>query len=235
MAVSIEIKNLKKVFGNIKAIDDICLNFYQGQIVALLGPNGAGKSTLMNMIAGFLKPSSGCVKVLGNDVAECPIEIKRHIGFLPEGSPLYNDMSVKMFLSYMAELRGCEKTEVDKVVMMSNLENVVDQKIDTLSKGYKRRVGFAASVLSNPQILLLDEPTDGLDPNQKEHMLGLIKDMSKNKTIVVSTHLLDEAENIADRILIMDKGKIKADGDVDAILKVTRTSSLDEAFVKLTR
>ena len=235
MAASIEISGLKKNFGNIKAIDDVNLNFYQGQIVALLGPNGAGKSTLMNVIAGFLKPSCGCVKVLGYDVAEYPIEVKKHIGFLPEGSPLYNDMSVKMFLEYVAELRECEKKEVEKVVMLANLEKVVKQKIDTLSKGYRRRVGFAASVLGNPQILLLDEPTDGLDPNQKEHMLGLIKDMSKNKTIVVSTHLLDEAKSIADRILIMDCGKIKADGDVEAILKVTRTDSLDNAFVKLTR
>lgn len=235
MAVSIEIKGLKKNFGNIKAINDVNLNFYQGQIVALLGPNGAGKSTLMNVIAGFLRPSCGCVKILGNDVAEHPIEIKQHIGFLPEGSPLYNDMSVKMFLNYVAKLRGCEKTEVDKVVLLANLEKVVGQKIDTLSKGYRRRVGFAASVLGNPQILLLDEPTDGLDPNQKEHMLGLIKDMSKDKTILISTHLLEEAEGVADRILIMDEGKIKADGDIDAILKVTRTNSLDDAFVKLTR
>lgn len=235
MAVSIEIKGLKKNFGKIKAINDVNLNFYQGQIVALLGPNGAGKSTLMNVIAGFLRPSCGCVKILGNDVAEYPIEIKQHIGFLPEGSPLYNDMSVKMFLNYVAKLRGCEKTEVDKVVLLANLEKVVGQKIDTLSKGYRRRVGFAASVLGNPQILLLDEPTDGLDPNQKEHMLGLIKDMSKDKTILISTHLLEEAEGIADRILIMDEGKIKADGDIDAILKVTRTKSLDDAFVKLTR
>ncbi len=235
MAISIKIKGLKKNFGKIKAIKDIDLNFYQGQIVALLGPNGAGKSTLMNIIAGYIKSSAGSVKIFEKEVAEYPVELKQIIGFLPEGSPLYNDMSVKMFLKYIAELKGCEYSEVDRVILLANLEKAVGQKIDTLSKGYRRRVGFAASVLGNPQILLLDEPTDGLDPNQKEHMLGLIKDMSKDKTIIISTHLLEEAKTVADRVLIMDGGKIKADGDVDAILKITRTNSLDDAFVKLTR
>lgn len=235
MAISIKIKGLKKNFGKIKAIKDIDLNFYHGQIVALLGPNGAGKSTLMNIIAGYIKSSAGSVKIFEKEVAEYPVELKQIIGFLPEGSPLYNDMSVKMFLKYIAELKGCEYSEVDRVILLANLEKAVGQKIDTLSKGYRRRVGFAASVLGNPQILLLDEPTDGLDPNQKEHMLGLIKDMSKDKTIIISTHLLEEAKTVADRVLIMDGGKIKADGDVDAILKITRTNSLDDAFVKLTR
>ena len=128
-----------------------------------------------------------------------------------------------------------KKDEVKKVMALANIENVAKQKIETLSKGYKRRVGFAVGILGNPPILLLDEPTDGLDPNQKEHMLGLIKDMSKDKTIIISTHLLDEAETIANRIMIMNKGKIKVDGDLDAVLKQTRTSSLENAFIKLTR
>ena len=154
---------------------------------------------------------------------------------MPEGAPLYADMSVENFLKYMAELKSLPKSEAKRVMALANIENVAKQKIETLSKGYKRRVGFAVSILGNPPILLLDEPTDGLDPNQKEHILGLIKDMSNDKTIIISTHLLDEAEGIANRIMIMDKGKIKVDGDLEAVMKQTRTNSLENAFTKLTR
>lgn len=235
MPCSINVKDLTKVFGSVRAIDKVSFTAYPSQIVALLGPNGAGKSTLMNIIAGFLSQTSGCVEIFGKNNVVKPIETKKCIGFLPEGSPLYTDMSVEKFLNYVAELKSLQKNEVKRVMTLANIENVAKQKIETLSKGYKRRVGFAVSILGDPPILLLDEPTDGLDPNQKEHMLGLIKDMSKNKTIIISTHLLDEAETIASRIMIMNKGKIKVDGDVEAVLKQTRTSSLENAFIKLTR
>ena len=186
----------------------------------------------MNMITGYLNPSSGEIKILGKALSNSS---KKDIGFLPEGAPLYGDMSVKSFLRYIAELKSQPLSEVVRVMNLSSTTQVADQKIETLSKGFKRRVGFASSLIGNPPILLLDEPTDGLDPNQKEHMLNLIKDMSRDKTILISTHLLDEAEAVANRILIMDKGIIKADGDLDAILKKTKTTSLENAFIKLTR
>lgn len=235
MPCSIEVKNLVKSFGKVCAVDNVSFTAYPSQIIALLGPNGAGKSTLMNMIAGFLSQTSGYVKIFDKNNSLYSIETKKEVGFLPEGAPLYADMSVESFLKYMAELKSLSKDEVKKVMALANIENVAKQKIETLSKGYKRRVGFAVGILGNPPILLLDEPTDGLDPNQKEHMLGLIKDMSKDKTIIISTHLLDEAETIANRIMIMNKGKIKVDGDLEAIMKQTRTSSLENAFIKVTR
>lgn len=235
MAKTIEIINLCKTFGTIKAVDSVSLDMYSGQLIALLGPNGAGKSTLMNMLAGYLAPSSGQIKILEKDLTQNPIFAKQNIGFLPEGSPLYGDMSVQGFLSYMAELKSLNRNEVKKTLLLANIEDVAEQKIETLSKGYKRRVGFAVSILSNPPVLLLDEPTDGLDPNQKEHMLGLIREMSKDKTILISTHLLDEAKENAGRILIMNHGQIKADGDIEIIKKQTRTTSLENAFIKLTR
>ena len=203
MSCSIEVKNLVKSFGCVNAVDDVSFNAYPSQIIALLGPNGAGKSTLMNMISGFLSQTKGKIEIFGNDNTNYPIETKKQIGFLPEGAPLYSDMNVEFFLQYLAELKSLPREEVKRVMTLANIEHVAKQKIETLSKGYKRRVGFAVSILGNPPILLLDEPTDGLDPNQKEHMLGLIKDMSKDKTILISTHLLDEAESIANRIMIM--------------------------------
>ena len=235
MPCSVDVKKLTKLYGDKCAVDDVSFTAYPSQIIALLGPNGAGKSTLMNIIAGFLSQTNGNVEIFGKDNSLCPIETKKEIGFLPEGSPLYADMSLEAFLKYIAELRSQPKSEVKKVMVLANIEDVAKQKIETLSKGYKRRVGFAVSILGNPPILLLDEPTDGLDPNQKEHMLGLIKDMSKDKTIIISTHLLDEAAFIANRIMIMNKGKIKVDGDLDAVMKQTRTTSLESAFIKLTR
>ena len=235
MPCSIDVKNLTKSFGTICAVDNVSFTAYPSQIITLLGPNGAGKSTLMNMIAGFLSQTKGKVEIFGKDTFLYPIETKKEIGFLPEGAPLYADMSVENFLKYLAELKSLPKDEVKKVMILANIQDVAKQKIETLSKGYKRRVGFAVSILGNPPILLLDEPTDGLDPNQKDHMIGLIKDMSKEKTIIISTHLLDEAEVIANRIMIMNKGKIKVDGDLEAVLKQTRTTSLENAFIKLTR
>ena len=235
MPASIVVENLTKDFDCVTAVNNVSFSAYPSQIIALLGPNGAGKSTLMNMISGYLAPSSGSVKISGIDNCTDDILTKQQIGYLPEGAPLYMDMSVKGFLLYIAELKGFDKKEAERAMSLANITDVANQKIETLSKGYKRRVGFAVSVLGDPPILLLDEPTDGLDPNQKDHMLGIISDMSKDKTIIISTHLLDEAESLANRIIIMNCGQIKADGNVDAILKQTRTTSLENAFIKLTR
>ncbi len=239
MPFTLCIEELTKNFGEIEAVSNISFRAQIGEVIAILGPNGAGKSTLMNMISGFISPSSGQIFVLGQDIAKAPIEAKKHIGFLPEGSPLYPDLSVKEFLNYMAELRGFSGEQKEKrlqeIAQTAKIKEIFSQKIETLSKGYLRRVGFAQSILSNPEILLLDEPTDGLDPNQKEHMRNLIKTLGQNKTILISTHILEEAQNIASRIILINKGKIIADGTLADILFKAQCSDLDSAFKKLTQ
>lgn len=239
MPVTIEVSNLTKDFGEIVAVSDLSFKARSGEIIALLGPNGAGKSTLMNMITGYLAPTSGSIKVMEKDISGTPLEAKKLIGFLPEGSPLYPDMSVRSFLEYMAELRGFsgneKKQRLLEIAPAANIADILSQKIETLSKGYLRRVGFAQSIISNPPILLLDEPTDGLDPNQKEHIRELITRMGRDKTIIISTHLLDEAETIANRIILMSKGQIKADGTLDSILFQNHAATLSDAFKNLTR
>lgn len=242
---TIEVKNVVKTYDNIEAVRNVSFNTRVGEIIALLGPNGAGKSTLMNMIAGFLSPTSGNIFVNGNNVAEKDLMTKKDIGFLPEGAPMYADMTVKQFLKYFVELKlniddenpkkkqvyADELTRIEKI---AKVETVSKQRIETLSKGYLRRVGFAVSLIGNPPILLLDEPTDGLDPNQKEHMRQLISEMSKDKTILISTHLLDEAETLANRIILINKGKIIADGTLGDILCKAKKKTLAEAFKFLT-
>lgn len=234
MSTILQTINLSKDYGAIKAVNNFNFSAAKGEIIALLGPNGAGKSTLMNMMTGFSAPTTGKILVDGDNIAEKPLAAKQKIGFLPEGSPLYPDMSVRMFLNYMAQLRQIKPAEITHAVALAKIENVLDQKIETLSKGYLRRVGFAQSILSNPDILLLDEPTDGLDPNQKEHMRHLISQMGKDKTILISTHLLEEAETICTRIILLNKGTMVADGTCAEILKKAKAKSLDEAFRKLT-
>ena len=177
MSIVFKITNLSKNFGSIKAVANINLEGHRGEIIALLGPNGAGKSTLMNMMAGFLYPDSGSIEILQTDLLLNPVIAKKQIGFLPEGSPLYSDMSVSSFLHYMAELKSVSATEVNHVMQLADITHVAKQKIETLSKGYKRRVGFALSLLGNPPLLILDEPTDGLDPNQKNKMLSIISEL----------------------------------------------------------
>lgn len=239
MIYTLNVQDLSKDFGQILAVNNINFKAQNGEIIAVLGPNGAGKSTLMNMISGFLSPSAGTIEVLEKNINQDPIFAKKNIGFLPEGSPLYPDLSVLEFLSYMSELRGFKKkdkdAEIKRVSEIANIENILHQKIETLSKGYLRRVGFAQSIISDPKILLLDEPTDGLDPNQKEHMRQLIKTMGRNKTILISTHLLDEAETIASRILLVNHGQIIADGTLKDILFKADCADLETAFKKLTQ
>ena len=238
MTETLKIEHLTKDFGNLRAIDDVSFSARQGEIIALLGPNGAGKSTLMNMITGFLAPTSGTISVLGSKITDNSLSAKQSIGFLPEGSPLYPDISVSAFMNYMADLRGLKgeerKQRLEKACSLAQINNVLTQKIETLSKGYRRRVGFAQSILSDPPILLLDEPTDGLDPNQKEHIRRQIAELGKHKTILISTHLLDEAETVCNRILLINHGQIKADGTLTGILNQTNCQTLAEAFKKLT-
>lgn len=246
---TVKVSNVSKKFDSLVAVDDVSFEITNGEIIALLGPNGAGKSTLMNMIAGYLTTTSGKIYINGADVEKNDIVTKKNIGFLPEGAPMYADMSVKLFLKYFIELKlnlepndelsrkqitDIYAAELDRVIKTAKIENVTEQKIENLSKGYARRVGFAASIIGNPPILLLDEPTDGLDPNQKAHMRKLIKDMSKDKTIIISTHLLDEAETIATSVILINKGKIIANGSVDELLKKAKKKTLEEAFKALT-
>lgn len=242
---TIEVKNIVKTYDNIEAVKNVSFNAHIGEIIALLGPNGAGKSTLMNMIAGFLSPTKGEIFVNGNNVAEKDLITKKEIGFLPEGAPMYADMTVNQFLKYFVELKlnldnenpNKKQIYTDELVRIektAKIENVSNQRIETLSKGYLRRVGFAVSLIGNPPILLLDEPTDGLDPNQKEHMRQLIAEMRKDKTILISTHLLDEAETLANRIILINKGRIVADGELNDILGKAKKKTLAEAFKFLT-
>ena len=234
MPAAIEIRHLTKDYGNLRAVDDLSFTAAAGEIIALLGPNGAGKSTLMNMITGYLAPSSGDVFILGRNIRDNPLSAKASVGFLPEGAPLYPDLSVRDFLRYMAELRGLPAARIAEAAETANVTQVLRQKIETLSKGYLRRVGFAQSILSNPPILLLDEPTDGLDPNQKAHIRSLINQMGQEKTILISTHLLEEAETVCSRIILMNRGKIMADRRCEEIIARSGGKTLAEAFRKLT-
>lgn len=234
MKKTLEICALLKQYGNVCAVDMVSFNAQKGEIIALLGPNGAGKSTLLNMISGLLAPDSGTIKVCETEINTSPDIYKGNIGFLAEGAPMYGDMTVEDFLSYMAALKGVAQAQVQAAEKLAQIEDVKDMRIENLSKGYKRRVGFAQSILSDPPLLLLDEPTDGLDPNQKEHIRRLIKAMGKNKTIIISTHLLDDVEEMCNRIMIMNQGKIVADGDKSEVLKSARARSLATAFKKLT-
>ncbi len=247
---SIIVDNISKKYEETVAVDNVSFKAAKGDIIALLGPNGAGKTTLMNMISGFLSPSSGAIFVNNESVASNDKFTKKCIGFLPEGAPMYSDMNVSSFLKYIIELKlnlshsdtlsrqeikSIYLTEFNRIIDLAKISDVLNKRIETLSKGYLRRVGFAQSIIGNPPILLLDEPTDGLDPNQKEHMRTLIKQMKKDKTVLISTHLLDEAETIANRIILIDKGKIIIDGTVSSILKFAKKDSLFEAFKTLTQ
>jgi len=212
----ISVKNLTKRFGNITAVDDVTLEVERGEVLGFLGPNGAGKSTTMKMVTGFLQPTGGSVSVCGHDLTSDAIRAKEQIGYLPEGAPAYPDMTPRAFLGFIADIRGLSGGErsarLDEVIAKTHIENVLDQSIETLSKGFKRRVGLAQAILHDPPVLVLDEPTDGLDPNQKHEVRTLIRDMAKDKAIVLSTHILEEVEALCTRVIIIAKGRIVFDG-----------------------
>ncbi len=221
MTTLIEAEALRKTFGAITAVDEISLTVAKGEVLGFLGPNGAGKSTTMKMIAGFLEPDSGTARIAGIDVIDDPVGAKRHLGYLPEGAPAYADMTPRTFLGFIAEIRGFNggeaKTKADAAAEKAGLLNVWNQRIETLSKGYKRRVGIAQAILHDPAVLIMDEPTDGLDPNQQHQVRELIKQMAKDKAIIISTHILQEVDAICTRAVIIDKGRIVADGTAEAL------------------
>ena len=212
----IEIRNLSKSFGPFRAVDDVSFQVEAGEVLGFLGPNGAGKSTTMKMVAGFLSPSSGTASVCGHDVLTDPLGVKRTIGYLPEGAPLYPDMTPRQQLDFVARVRGYGKREIEQrvgeAVRKVHLESVLHQRIETLSKGFKRRVGLAQAILHDPDVLILDEPTDGLDPNQKHDVRELIRGMAAGKAIVLSTHILEEVESVCTRAIIIANGRLMFDG-----------------------
>ena len=212
----IRIEKLVKTFGAKRAVDGVSFGVERGEVLGFLGPNGAGKSTTMRMVTGFMPPTSGRVSIGGHDVAESPIEAKRLIGYLPENAASYPDMTVKGFLEFAAELRGLKgskkKQAVGRVVERCFLEGVLRQSIDTLSKGYKHRTCLAQALIHDPDVLIMDEPTDGLDPNQKHEVRNLIRELGRNKAIVFSTHILEEVDAACTRAIIIDRGRIVANG-----------------------
>jgi len=212
----VKIKNLCKQFDTLTAVDDISFQVNQGEVLGFLGPNGAGKSTTMKMITGFLTPTAGTVTVAGHDIVQKPLEVKQRLGYLPEGAAGYPDMTPANYLDFVAQIRGLrgqdKRRRIEDTVMRVNLESVLHQSIDTLSKGFKRRVGLAQAILHDPEVLILDEPTDGLDPNQKHEVRTLIKNMAKEKVIILSTHILEEVHAVCSRAIIIADGQIVADG-----------------------
>jgi ABC-2 type transport system ATP-binding protein len=222
----IEIEGLTKRFGPLMAVNDLSLSVAKGEVLGFLGPNGAGKSTTMKMITGYLAPTAGRVRVCGHDVETDAIAARSCIGYLPEGAPAYGDMTTRDFLYFIAGVRRFKSKEakqrVEAAIAKTELDTVLDQTIETLSKGFKRRVGLAQAILHDPPVLIMDEPTDGLDPNQKYAVRGLLRAMAAEKSIIVSTHLLEEVEAICTRAVIIDRGQIVADGTPDQLLARSR-------------
>ncbi len=234
----ISINKLSRNFGPIVAVNSVSFDVGKGEVLGFLGPNGAGKSTLMKMLACFLKPDSGTATVCGYDILKSPVEVRKSIGYLAENVPLYNEMTVGDFLNFVCDTRGLKnksrKQALDKIVPMCSIESVYHQTIETLSKGYKRRVGLAQTLIHDPAVLILDEPTDGLDPNQKHEVRELINKMSKDKCIIVSTHILEEVDAVCSRAIIISKGEIQVDSTPEK-LKEEHKCGLDEIFRKITK
>ena len=239
MSVLIEVDKLTKSFGPFIAVDNISFSLKRGEVLGFLGPNGAGKTTTMRMITGFLAPTKGKISVCGNDVAENPIEIKEKIGYVPEGAPLYGEMTVMNFLKFIADVRKIPKNKVDNAIHNAikklGLELVLYQQVETLSKGYKRRVGLSQAIIHDPDVLILDEPTDGLDPNQKHEVRKLIKEMASTKAIIISTHILEEVDAVCTRAMIIANGRMVVDKTPkDLLLGAPKGASLDDVFRTLT-
>lgn len=232
----LSVKNISKSFGNIKAVDDISFTVNEGEIVGLLGPNGAGKTTSMRVMTGFLSPDKGDVQIGGFSILENPIECQKLIGYLPENNPLYKDMLVSDFLEFSAELKNLsgkkKKDAFDFVVSATGIKDIFYRTILELSKGYKQRVGLAAVLLHRPKFLILDEPSEGLDPNQRTEIRKLIKDLAREHTVVVSTHVMQEAEALCDRMVVMNKGKVVADGSVSEISSGIKNEKIIEAEIE---
>jgi len=234
--MSIQVTNLAKVYGSQRAVDGISFTLRPGEIVGFLGPNGAGKSTTMKILTGYLKPSAGTARVADFDVTEQPMQSRRSIGYLPEHNPLYMDMYVREFLSFSGKLYGLSgdalKSRVNEMISLCGLEVEKHKKIGQLSKGYRQRVGLAQSFLHDPSVLILDEPTTGLDPNQILEIRELIRTAGKNKTVLFSTHIMQEVEALCDRVIIINKGKVVNDSSLQELRE--SGNSLEDIFRTLT-
>ena len=236
--VLIEIDGLTKRFGSFTAVDHVSFSVARGEVLGFLGPNGAGKSTTMRMLAGFMTPSEGSARICGHDVQTDGVAARRVLGFLPEGAPTYPEMTVTGFLTFCGKVRGYVGRElaqrVTRAVELTRLEGVLVQPVETLSKGFKRRVGLAQALLHDPPVLVLDEPTDGLDPNQKHEVRALIAQMAPEKAIVISTHILEEVDAVCSRAIIIAAGRVVADATPAELQGQHPSGKLDDVFRQLT-
>lgn len=232
------VSNLRKDFGSLQAVKDVSFTVEKGEVLGFLGPNGAGKSTTMRMITGFIPPTSGTATICGHDIITAPVAAKRCMGYLPENAPSYHTMTVTDFLTFIAKVRGYMGKELrDKVensIVKSRLESVRNQTIETLSKGYRQRTCFAQAILHDPQVLIMDEPTDGLDPNQKFVVRQMIKEMAADKAIIISTHILEEVDAVCTRAIIISDGRVVANGTPDELRAKDPQGRLDVVFRNLT-
>jgi ABC-2 type transport system ATP-binding protein len=238
MSNMLEIQELSKYFGNVCAVDAISFELNRGQILGFLGPNGAGKSTTMKMLSGFLAPTQGRIMLDGVNIQDKPLLAKARMGYLPEGAPLYSDMTPLQFLSFVADIRGLKgakkQARIEKMAALMHLENVIHAPIDTLSKGFKRRVGLAQALLHEPDILILDEPSDGLDPNQKHEARQLIRAIATHTAILLSTHILEEVTALCTHCIIINQGKIVNNSTPAALLSQSPTQRFEDIFRDLT-
>ncbi len=235
--VLVRVRDLRKSYGSIRALDGISFEVARGDILGFLGPNGAGKTTAMKLITGFLEPAVGAVVVAGHDVGKDPLAAQRRIGYLPENAPAYGEMTVDGFLRFIADARdiGDAESAIARVVDMTGLRRVRHQTIETLSKGFKRRVGLAQAMIHNPEVLILDEPTDGLDPNQRALVQDLLANISQERCVILSTHILDEAEQVCNRAVIINDGRILVDSTPGELVEQSSSGRLDEVFRTITR
>ena len=232
--MSVKVQNLSKLYGSQRAVDNISFDIPDGQVIGFLGPNGAGKSTTMKMIAGFIEPNAGSIEVCGIPVLEQAILAKQKTGYLPENNPLYYDMYVKEYLAFVANVHGIGsiKNRVAEMIEMTGLDREQHKKIQQLSKGYKQRVGLAQAMIHDPEVLILDEPTSGLDPNQLEDIRSLIVNFGKEKTVILSTHIMQEVEAMCERVIILNKGKIAADNQVHQLKSANKKTQLVRLKIK---
>ena len=239
MSALIEIQGLTKRFGAFTAVDHVSFSVARGEVLGFLGPNGAGKSTTMKMLAGFMTPTSGSARIAGHDVQSDAVAARRELGFLPEGAPVYPEMTVIGFLRFTARVRGFHGGEardrVEQALSLATLEGVRHLPVETLSKGFKRRVGLAQALLHDPPVLVLDEPTDGLDPNQKYEVRTLISRMAPDKAIIISTHILEEVEAVCSRAIIIAAGRVVADGVPNELARRHPSGKLEEIFRAMTQ
>jgi ABC-2 type transport system ATP-binding protein len=234
----IEIEHLTRRFADKTVVDNLTFTVKEGEVLGFLGPNGAGKSTTMKMLTGFLTPSSGRIRVCGFDVQTNSLQARRTMGYLPEGAPGYGEMTVRGFLDFIADVRGLKGNQrekaIERAVASVELQSVLHQTLDTLSKGFRRRVGLAQAILHDPKVLILDEPTDGLDPNQKHQVRELIRNLAKDKIVIISTHILEEVDSVCTRAIIINQGKLIIDETPQALLARSSSGRLDEVFRELT-